>query len=356
MMKRVEKSCFLQRTKLPIPQHRWKAKRIGTSVATQENAQAYVNHLRTNTSMTLTRHWEMTAAAVQLQVTFALQSMLCKVTLSPLSNAQTWWNLDADAQHLAATLRLPSGVGATCVLLWPLNGSSSILVPSSNANYSERSLDWDMLDAFEPECRSVFVPGLPLDNFVPPLPTVESPTGDSVDVTTSPGNVFHPVNISKPVKEGKERFYPYCHCSADKTGYVCEPYGFQDPPMFRALTGDILLDISSQNEHEYYLYTTDMYRLRRYGAFSFGLSRDYVPSTFGEDAPALFRKIAVRDVAKVWYNNKGYHAMPTYVNSINNAILRANLPPENGHPSTYGITVVNHPMTDTSFLLSKDQM
>lgn len=270
--------------------------------------------------------------------------------------ARPKWNLDADAQHLAATLRLPSGVGATCVLLWPLNGSSSILVPSSNANYSERSLDWDMLDAFEPECRSVFVPGLPLDNFVPPLPTVESPTGDPVDVTTSPGNIFHHVNISKPVKEGKERFYPYCHCSADKTGYVCEPYGFQDPPMFRALTGDILLDISSQNEHEYYLYTTDMYRLRRYGAFSFGLSRDYVPSTFGEDAPALFRKIAVRDVAKVWYNNKGYHAMPTYVNSINNAILRANLPPENGHPSTYGITVVNHPMTDTSFLLSKDQI
>ncbi|KAL3242105.1 hypothetical protein MRX96_021472 [Rhipicephalus microplus] len=210
--------------------------------------------------------------------------------------------------------------------------------------------------SMEAAASCVFVPGLPLDNFVPPLPTVESPTGDPVDVTTSPGNIFHHVNISKPMKEGKERFYPYCHCSADKTGYVCEPYGFQDPPMFRALTGDILLDISSQNEHEYYLYTTDMYRLRRYGAFSFGLSRDYVPSTFGEDAPALFRKIAVRDVAKVWYNNKGYHAMPTYVNSINNAILRANLPPENGHPSTYGITVVNHPMTDTSFLLSKDQI
>ncbi|CAN7974909.1 unnamed protein product [Ixodes persulcatus] len=60
--------------------------------------------------------------------------------------------------------------------------------------------------------------------------------------------------------------------------------------------------------------------------------------------------------SSVWYNNKGYHAMPTYVNSINNAILRANLPPEKGHPSAYGITVINHPMTDTSFLLSKDQI
>lgn len=98
-------------------------------------------------------------------------------------------DLDADASQLAATLRLPSGVGATCVLLWPLNGSSSILVPSSLANYSDRSLDWDVLDSFEPECRSVFVPGLPLDNFVPPLPTVETPTSsaDTGDTTTSPG-------------------------------------------------------------------------------------------------------------------------------------------------------------------------
>lgn len=267
------------------------------------------------------------------------------------------WDSDADARQLAMTLRLPSGVGATCVLLWPINETSGIPVQPSQANYSDRSLDWDALDAFEPECRSVFVPGLPLDNFVPPLPTPESPTGtggEAADGTALLGTSS--VTRPKHVKGGQERFYPYCQCSSDKTNYVCETHGYRDPPMFKALTGDILLDISSQNEHEYYLYTTDMYRLRRYGAFSFGLSRAYVPPSFGKDAPALFQKIAVREVAKVWYNNKGYHAMPTYVNSINNAILRANLPPEKGHPSTYGITVINHPMTDTSFLLSKDQI
>lgn len=268
------------------------------------------------------------------------------------------WSTDADAHQLAATLRLPSGVGATCVLLWPLNGTSSVLVHSSSmANYSDRSLDWDMLDAFEPQCRSVFVPGLPLDNFVPPLPTVETPhLSSAADPLTPTGATPVPRPTQHPGEEPHERFYPYCECSSDKTGYVCESTGFRDPPMFRALTGDILLDISSQNEHEYYLYTTDMFRLRRYGAFSFGLSRGYVPKNFGKDAPSLFRKIAVHRVAKVWYNNKGYHAMPTFVNSINNAILRANLPPEKGHPSTYGITVMNHPMTDTSFLLSTDQI
>lgn len=37
----------------------------------------------------------------------------------------------------------------------------------------------------------------------------------------------------------------------------------------------------------------------RYGAFSFGLVRDYVPENFGQNAPPLFRKVAVRNVAKV---------------------------------------------------------
>ncbi|KAH6944339.1 hypothetical protein HPB50_002712 [Hyalomma asiaticum] len=51
-MERTQKSCLLRRTKLPLPQHRWKANRVGTSAATQENAPAYVNHPRTNTKTT----------------------------------------------------------------------------------------------------------------------------------------------------------------------------------------------------------------------------------------------------------------------------------------------------------------
>ena len=35
------------------------------------------------------------------------------------------------------------------------------------------------------------------------------------------------------------------------------------------------------------------------------------------------------------YSLKGYHAMPAYLNTMNNAILRANLP-AGADPSTYG--------------------
>ncbi|GFQ81398.1 ATP-binding cassette sub-family A member 2 [Trichonephila clavata] len=163
-----------------------------------------------------------------------------------IDNVEDRWSQDADSEKVFATLYMPSGVGATCVL------KISIKVLS------------------------------------------------------------------------------YLSLSDDKTGFVCNDH-YTDPPSFKVVTSDILLDISGQNEHEYFLYTTGLYRLRRYGAFSFGLIRDYVPQNFGKNAPPLFRKIAVRNIAKVWYNNKGY-------------------------PSAYGITVINHPMTDTSYLLSKDQI
>ena len=39
---------------------------------------------------------------------------------------------------------------------------------------------------------------------------------------------------------------------------------------------------------------------------------------------------------QAWYNNKGYHSMPVYLNTLNNAILRANLPKSRGHPAAYG--------------------
>lgn len=39
----------------------------------------------------------------------------------------------------------------------------------------------------------------------------------------------------------------------------------------------------------------------RYGGLSFGLERKMVPQEFGESAPGLFRKLAVRNVAKVHF-------------------------------------------------------
>lgn len=55
---------------------------------------------------------------------------------------------------------------------------------------------------------------------------------------------------------------------------------------------------------------------------------------------------------QVWYNNKGWHAMVSFLNVANNAILRAYLPPH-VNPSEYGITAINHPLNLTKEQLSE---
>lgn len=55
---------------------------------------------------------------------------------------------------------------------------------------------------------------------------------------------------------------------------------------------------------------------------------------------------------QVWYNNKGWHAMVSFMNVANNAILRANLP-RGANLVEYGISVINHPLNLTKVQLSE---
>ena len=43
-----------------------------------------------------------------------------------------------------------------------------------------------------------------------------------------------------------------------------------------------------------------------------------------------------RFFVKAWFSNKGYHALPTFINALDNALLRAMIPPEMGNPAAYG--------------------
>ncbi|CAI9718098.1 ATP-binding cassette sub-family A member 2-like isoform X2 [Octopus vulgaris] len=239
---------------------------------------------------------------------------------------------DAGPDEIIRTFYYPSGVGATCVLKSPFNISFS----GSDLHKNYKLL----LKYFEDSCEKVFVHGLPLDNFVPPLPLSKNKDNQMKS------------NTSWPTQ--KEHYYPLCKCAADGSGFICSENGHKKPKSKTLVTSDIIQDISRTSPEKFFLYTTDEYRLHRYGGMSFGLVRSMVPKDFGNSAPALFRRLAVRNVAKVFFNPKGFHSTPVYLNTLNNAILRANLPKEKGNPAAYGITVTNHPMNHTNNKLSMD--
>ncbi|XP_059744071.1 phospholipid-transporting ATPase ABCA7 isoform X3 [Bos taurus] len=59
-----------------------------------------------------------------------------------------------------------------------------------------------------------------------------------------------------------------------------------------------------------------------------------------------------QDGLKIWFNNKGWHAMVAFVNRANNALLRAHLPPGSSHHA-HSITTLNHPLNLTKEQLSE---
>ncbi|XP_036383449.1 ATP-binding cassette sub-family A member 2 isoform X4 [Megalops cyprinoides] len=268
---------------------------------------------------------------------------------------------DASPQKIMNTLRLASGVGATCVLKTAHNLTLDQL--AETLNLSANNSKTLAARYFDSMCLDSFTQGVPLSNFVPPPPspapsddpdpgfedgswnyTAGPPTTVRETVTSAPSL---PLTIREPVR---------CICSMQGTGFSCPSGVGGRPPLIKVVTGDILVDITGRNVSEYLLYTSDRLRLHRYGGFTVGNIQKSIPASFGRKTPPMIRKIAVRRSAQVLFNNKGYHSMPTYLNVLNNAILRANLPAGKGNPAAYGITVTNHPMNRTSASLSLDYL
>ncbi|KAG7457171.1 hypothetical protein MATL_G00243640 [Megalops atlanticus] len=185
---------------------------------------------------------------------------------------------------------------------------------------------------------------------------------------------------------------PRCQCSTEKrlTMLPICPLGAGGlpPPQRIQPTGDVILDLSGRNISDYLVKTySSLIRTslkskywvneQRYGGISVGGQLpilDVDPKTIQDVLTQLGRmlnvtggsysKLALREIGtflkymeseynvKVWYNNKGWHAMVSFLNVANNAILRANLP-AHADPAEYGITAINHPLNLTKEQLSE---
>ena len=78
---------------------------------------------------------------------------------------------------------------------------------------------------------------------------------------------------------------------------------------------------------EYLMRSRDAFIEQRYGGVSFGHYKQDVPARVdklnSDPNSSLF--LSTYSAAKVWYSLKGYHSMPAYLNTMNNAILRGHL-------------------------------
>ncbi|XP_065646706.1 phospholipid-transporting ATPase ABCA1 isoform X2 [Hydra vulgaris] len=214
--------------------------------------------------------------------------------------------------RLENTLKLPSGFGADCVL----NGQ--VVPHSMSIKYLQRNVK----KYFDKYCSDKISP-----NFQ---------------------------NIKKPYfpTYGK----PACHCKIPEWIFECDKGIEGKPEAFTSVAQDTFLNITNEDFKTYLLNTNYLFKRRRYGALGFGDLQNTITKKLEESEYTDIQKLYVRQTARVWFSNKGFHAMPAFINAMNNAILRAYVTPKMGDPAAYGITAITHPLNTTQNVLNLDSI
>ncbi|KAM9515993.1 phospholipid-transporting ATPase ABCA7 isoform 2-T2 [Guaruba guarouba] len=185
---------------------------------------------------------------------------------------------------------------------------------------------------------------------------------------------------------------PPCQCSGPGASRMLphcpEGAGGLPPPQVRRGTGDVLQNLTGRNISDYLVKTYPQIirqELRnkkwvneqRYGGFSLGAGGSQaLPAAAEVDAAVLelralfnitpgspsdrllanlsrfIEGLDSRRNIKVWFNNKGWHAMVSFLNVASNGLLRARLP-AGSDPALFGITATNHPLNLTKEQLSE---
>ncbi|XP_058429448.1 ATP-binding cassette sub-family A member 13-like, partial [Marmota monax] len=130
----------------------------------------------------------------------------------------------------------------------------------------------------------------------------------------------------------------------DSCGCLKCPNGSVGAPYLTNCLGHTLLNLSGFNVEQYLLMPSEKPRL---GGWSFGVQDP------GEIQDVNANKSKPRTLAKVWYNQKGFHSLPSYLNHLNNIILWRHLPPAVDWRQ-YGITLYSHPYGGS--LLNEDKI
>ncbi|GAA6102437.1 phospholipid-transporting ATPase ABCA1 isoform X2 [Tachysurus ichikawai] len=187
-----------------------------------------------------------------------------------------------------------------------------------------------------------------------------------------------------------EQLSPKCECSTEDVRRMLPECpvgaGGLPPPQIKRPTGDLLQNLTGRNISDYLIKTYPQILKKsmktkkwvnefRYGGFSLGsessqsqtdiqqleesvlslrtrykIAQNSSLDQLLDRLPNLLIGISSKNNVKVWFNNKGWHAMVSFVNVMNNGLLRASLPPGPDRRK-HGITAYNHPLN-----LTKEQL
>uniref|UniRef100_A0A8C7GSN3 P-type phospholipid transporter n=1 Tax=Oncorhynchus kisutch TaxID=8019 RepID=A0A8C7GSN3_ONCKI len=84
----------------------------------------------------------------------------------------------------------------------------------------------------------------------------------------------------------------------------------------------------------------------------FHLERGTAADRFLASLSSFIQGLDTKNNVKIWFNNKGWHSIGSFLNVMNNGILRASLP-AGQDSSKYGIRAFNHPLNLTKEQLSQ---
>ncbi|XP_004066316.1 ATP-binding cassette sub-family A member 1 isoform X1 [Oryzias latipes] len=178
--------------------------------------------------------------------------------------------------------------------------------------------------------------------------------------------------------EGRKRMLPECPDGA----------GGLPPPQMRISDKDTLQNLTGRNVSDYLVKTYAQIIGKslknkiwvnefRYGGFSLGarssqflshkddidvaiaqlrrrfhLERGTAADRFFHSLSSFIQGLDSKNNVKIWFNNKGWHSISSFLNVMNNGILRASLP-AGKDPTKFGITAYNHPLNLTKEQLSQ---
>ena len=156
------------------------------------------------------------------------------------------------------------------------------------------------------------------------------------------------------VNYSNTKIAPSCSCA---TGFPNCPIGSAGDVDYKfvshLITRDTLDDLTERNVSDWLINTefSQKYFQKRFGGFDFSNSADdadVVTEVYNAYSMLINSGSSAKlkkQKAKIWFNNKGYFTAVSYLNSLNNAILRSKVNKRNSQ--NVGIIAINHPLPYT---------